>query len=97
MVVAVAQIDLHLPDSRSLKDKRGILKSLKDRIHNQFNVSIAEVDHQDLWQRACVGLVAVSNDRRYADGLLAQALRVVESHPAVSLLDYRTEIIDASL
>jgi uncharacterized protein YlxP (DUF503 family) len=97
MVVAIAQLDLHLPESGSLKAKRGILKSLKDRIHNQFNVSVAEVDHHDLWQRALLGVAAVSNDRRYADGLLAQVVRLVESHPAVALIDYKTELIDASL
>lgn len=67
--------------SHSLKDKRHIVKSLKDRLRHRFNVSVAEIDHQDLWQRATVAAVTISGDRTYA----AQTLEAVE-RDAASLL-----------
>ncbi len=69
-VVGVLTLELRLENSHSLKDKRHVVKSLKDRLRSKFNVAVAEIDHQDLWQRAAVSAVAISADRAYAERLL---------------------------
>ena len=63
MVIGVITWELHLAGCQSLKDKRRVLKSLKDRLHDRFNVSVAETAHHDLWQRAELACCAVSGDR----------------------------------
>src|SRR5207237_10466498 len=70
--------ELHLAACRSLKDKRHVLKSLKDRLHNRFNVSAAETAHHDLWQRAELTACVVATDRRHAESVLREADRLVE-------------------
>src|SRR5205809_2723305 len=67
--------ELHLAASQSLKDKRHVLKSLKDRLHNRFNVSAAETAHHDLWQRAELTVCVVSTDRGHAERVLREADR----------------------
>ena len=66
-------LEIHIPNARSLKDKRQVLRSLKDRLRARFNVAVAELDHQDSWQRAQIGVVSLSNDRTH----LEQSLRAV--------------------
>lgn len=63
MVIALCHIELHLPASGSLKEKRKVIASLRDRLRRRYNISFAEVEHQDLWQRSVLALVAVSSDR----------------------------------
>ena len=70
MVIALLSIDLHVPGSRSLKDKRMVLRRIKDRL-KKFNVAVSEVEHQDLWQRAALAVVTVSSDQQHADRELA--------------------------
>jgi len=81
MPVGLLTLEIHLPDARSLKDKRQVLRSLKDRLRGQFNVAVAEMDHQDLWQRALVGVVTLSNDERHLEeslrAVLAESERVL--------------------
>jgi uncharacterized protein YlxP (DUF503 family) len=62
MIVGICELEVFIPQSRSLKDKRVIIKSFKDKISKRFNVSIAEVGYQDKWQRAIFGIAKVSND-----------------------------------
>src|SRR5947199_8915056 len=85
--------ELHLAACHSLKDKRHVLKSLKDRLHNRFNVSAAETAHHDLWQRAELTVCVVSNERRHAESVLREAHRLVDGadgarilHPGTGLL-----------
>ena len=92
MFIGVCTIEMHIPESRSLKTKRHSLKSLKDRIRSKFNVSVAEVDHNDLWQKASLAVAAVSNDKSYLNQTLDHVLDMVRSVPEVSLLDYHIEI-----
>jgi uncharacterized protein len=92
MFIGVCTIEMHIPESGSLKTKRHSLKSLKDRIRNKFNVSVAEVDHNDLWQKASLAVAAVSNDKSYLNQTLDHVLDMVRSVPEVSLLDYHIEI-----
>ena len=73
MVVGLLQLDLHVPLAQSLKDKRSVLKRLKDQLRGRFNVAVAELDHQELWQRALVGVVSLSGDAKH----LEQSLQAV--------------------
>ena len=79
--VGVLTLELRLENSHSLKDKRHVVKSLKDRLRSKFNVAVAEVDYQDLWQRAAIAAVTVSSDQVHAE----KVLRSVEEE-AVALL-----------
>ncbi len=81
MPIGLLTLEIHIPDARSLKDKRQVLRSLKDRLRNQFNVAVAELDHQDVWQRALVGVVTLSNDEQHLreslDHVAAEAERLL--------------------
>lgn len=91
MVIGVVSWDLEVYGARSLKEKRRVVKSLKDRLRNRFNVSVAETAHQDLWQRAEITVAVVSTDRAQADRLLEQADRLVASEAGARIIDsYRT-------
>jgi len=76
--VGVMTMELRMPHAHSLKDKRHVVKSLRDRLRNKFNVSVAEIDYQDLWQSALVAAVTVSSSRLYAE----QLLQLVEKEAA---------------
>ena len=78
MHIGVLQLDLHVPYAQSLKDKRMALRRLKDRLRKHFNVSVSELDHQDLWQRAEVGVVSVGPDHGYLEQQLSLVLQEVE-------------------
>jgi uncharacterized protein YlxP (DUF503 family) len=93
MFVGVLQIDLLLRGNTSLKQKRQTLKSIKDRTRNKFNVSIAEVGNNDLWQRATLGISCVSNDKIYANRVLSEVVHFIETSFPTELLDYSIEII----
>jgi len=85
---------LFLPDSQSLKAKRQIARSVVARIHNQFNVTVAEADDNDLWQRLTLGVCCLSNDTKHANEILSNVVAYVEkSRDDLELLDYETEII----
>jgi len=79
MVVALLSIECHLPAARSLKDKRMVLQSVKGRLRN-LNVSVAEVEHQDLWQRAGIAVVTVAADEALAEKALNTVLDDIERH-----------------
>ena len=81
MPIGLLTLEIHIPDAHSLKDKRQVLRSLKDRLRGQFNVAVAELDHQDVWQRSLVGVVSLSNDERHLreslDRVAAEAERLL--------------------
>ena len=79
--IGVLTLELRLENSHSLKDKRHVVKSLKDRLRNKFNVSVAEIDYQDLWQRAAVAAVTVASDHTRAE----QVLQSVEAEASALL------------
>jgi uncharacterized protein YlxP (DUF503 family) len=93
MVIGVLQLELEVPEAQSLKDKRRVIKSLKDRIANGHNVSIAEVGALDEHQRAIFGIAMVANDKVYVEGALSKLVDLVRLTPQVNLLDYRTEFL----
>ena len=92
MHVSVCQIELRLPENHSLKGKRQVIKSMIARLQNKYNVSVAEVDSQELWQLATLGVACVSNHRRHADETLANVVKfVVQNYPDVELLNSKME------
>ena len=68
--IGVLTLELRLDESHSLKDKRQVVKGLKDRLRHRYNVAVAEIDYQDLWQRSVVAAVTVSGDRTHAESVL---------------------------
>ncbi len=93
MVLAYAVFDLHLPGCRGLKEKRMIVRSLKARLRNDFDVSASEVGAQDLLERAELAVAAVGPDQAPLDALLQKVLRFVEQNVDGELLNYRNEFI----
>ncbi len=94
MHIGVCTLHAHLPGAGSLKAKRQVARSLTARLRNQFNVAVAEVDDNDLWQRLTIGVCCVSNDSSHADQMLSRVVSFVETFRSdLVLLDYETEII----
>jgi len=85
--------ELHLAACQSLKDKRHVIKSLKDRLHNRFNVSAAETDHHDLWQRAELTVCVVSTDRSHAERVLREADGLVAGESGARIVDTNTSYL----
>lgn len=93
MVVGLCTIELFISGSQSLKDKRQVVHGLKDRLRSKFNLSIAEVDGQDLWQKAVLGMACVSNERGHVNRVLEQALNLIKSMPAVEVVRTQLELL----
>lgn len=92
MVIKLLTIDLLIPGCSSLKEKRFVLKSLKARLRQRFNVSVAEVDYHDKWQRSQLAIVMVGTARRPVDALCDRVLRFVEADHRVSVTDSTIEL-----
>ena len=94
MHVGVCKVRLRLPENLSLKGKRRVLKSITSRVASKFNVSVAEVDDQDLWQLATVGICCVSNNKRHTNEVLSKIVDfVVDGRFDVEILDSEIEIL----
>lgn len=93
MIVGTVEIRMRIRDARSLKDKRRVLNALKDRLHNSFNVSVAEVDGQDLLQSATLAVAQVANDTRYVNSVLDKLVDTVRRFPPTELVDYHLEVL----
>jgi uncharacterized protein YlxP (DUF503 family) len=94
MTVGVLLLHLHLPGNQSLKGKRGVIKSLMARVQQRYNVSVAEVGKQDLWQSAEIGVSCVSNSEPHARELLERVLRFVEGERLdVDVVDYEMDVL----
>ena len=94
MVLGVCQLQLLLHDNFSLKGKRQVLRSIVQRARNRFNVSIAEVEDQDLWQKAVLGICAVGNDRQRVNSVLDKVVNFVEHTQLAEVADADIEIIN---
>ncbi len=95
MNIGVCKISLRIPENSSLKGKRQILKSITSRIRNKFNVSVAEVGDNELWQLAAIGVCHISNDGRHTNEVLSKVVDfVVNSHFDIEMLDYEIEIMN---
>ncbi|HEY6380003.1 MAG TPA: DUF503 domain-containing protein [Candidatus Dormibacteraeota bacterium] len=86
MVLGTLRVTLHIPHSHSLKEKRMVVRSLVDRLRRQFNVAVAEIDDQDVWQVATLGAVVISADSRHADEMVRKVLDVIEAQEGDALI-----------
>ena len=94
MNTGIGKIQLHLPENQSLKDKRRIVKSIIARLRNQFNVSIAEVDDNDLWQLATLGISCVSNNSQHVDETITNIIKFINhNYPELEIVNQEIEII----
>jgi uncharacterized protein YlxP (DUF503 family) len=93
MPVGLLTLEIHIPDARSLKDKRQVLRSLKDRLRARFNVAVAELDHQDTWQRSQIGIVSLSNDEAHLQQSLLEVFDEAEKLLGRELVSHELEMI----
>jgi len=87
MIVAVIRIELFIPESGSLKTKRFAVKSIKERLKSRYNVSVAEIDNNDKWQRSSLGVAIVTNDSTHMDSIVTNVMKLVYSDDRVEVLD----------
>jgi uncharacterized protein YlxP (DUF503 family) len=93
MTVGLCTVELFIPDGHSLKDKRQVLQSLKSRLRDKFNVSVAEIGDQDLWQKSIIGLACIANESAHVNQVLDQALNLMHGVPAVQVVRSRIELL----
>ncbi|HEY8714392.1 MAG TPA: DUF503 domain-containing protein [Candidatus Acidoferrum sp.] len=93
MPVGLLTLELHIQDAQSLKDKRQILRSLKDRLRAKFNVAVAELEYHDTWQRSVVGIVTLSNEERHVEESLQHVLAEADGLLGPVLISHAVEII----
>jgi len=93
MIVGILRLELHFPAPNFLKTKRSILKRVVERVRNKFNVSVSEVEHQNLWQRSVLGISIVGADKRFLNSVLDKVVDFVEIIDDVQLLNYSLEFI----
>lgn len=93
LIVGIMTVELFIGGANTLKEKRRVLKSITDRVRSKFNVSIAEVDNQELWQRATLGIAAVSNETSHVNQMLSAVIRSIEANGGAELVDYSVEIL----
>ena len=86
MVVGLLQVEVHLPRAQSLKDKRSVIKSLKDQLRGRFNIAVAEVEANDTWQRATVGVSTIGDTRTYVDRILTEVTEWIRATRLVELI-----------
>jgi|SRR5579864_6171622 uncharacterized protein YlxP (DUF503 family) len=91
MPIAYLTLELRIESAHSLKDKRQVVRSIKDRLRNSFNISVAEIDVTDLWQRATLGVVSISDSRDYLEGLV----RNIEREAARMANNLGAEVVDS--
>ena len=93
MIIGICTVELHIPDQGSLKGKRQILLSLKDRVRRKFNVSIAELDGHELWQRAVLGIACIGNEGRHVNRQMDHVMAMIRRMPSVEIIRYSTEMM----
>jgi uncharacterized protein YlxP (DUF503 family) len=91
MFVGIVRIELHLPACTSLKEKRSLVQGLKERIRHRTQAAVAEVDHQDLWQRTALGVALVSGESSHLDRLVQAVRQQVDGTPGAMVLDWQEE------
>jgi uncharacterized protein len=94
MVVGICRISLIIHDNHSLKGKRQVLKSIVEKVKNRFNVSVAEVGDNELWQRAELGVSAVGNDKAFINSVLDKVMNFIENLHLAEIVDHNIELIN---
>lgn len=93
MIIAVLKVDFYLHGASSLKDKRTIIRGIKDRLNKKFNVSLAEVDFQDKWQRARLGIVQVGSDFKYLEQNMNTIFKMLDSNASAEIIEHSLEFL----
>lgn len=93
MIVGLCTIELRIPSNRSLKGKRQVIRSIKDRLRNRFNISVAEVDNLDKWQKATLGIAFVNKDKGFVEKNLSKLVDFIENLHLAEIVDYQIEIL----
>lgn len=91
MPVGLLTLEIHLPYAHSLKEKRAVLRKIRDRLRARFNVAVAELDHQDVWQQATIGVVSVSNSQPLLESVFRQVLADSEKILGDDVADHAIE------
>jgi uncharacterized protein YlxP (DUF503 family) len=94
MIVGICHLDVIIPENHSLKGKRQVVKKIIDRVRNRFNISIAEVGDNELWQRSQLGLSIVGNDRRFVNSYLDRVVNFIEALNIVDIAHSEFEILN---
>ena len=95
MVVGLMHVELHVPSARSLKDKRSVVKSLRDQLRGRFNVAVAELNANEKWQRATVGIAALGGERAYVEGLVRDVAAWLRSGGLMDVIRIEEEYLIA--
>ena len=93
MLSGICTINLYFPNSHSLKDKRNIIKSIKLRIRNNFNVSVSEINNNDLWKNTTLGIACIGNEKRYLDNVLNEVIKFIENQNKLQVIDFKITIL----
>jgi len=93
MLIGICQIDLYLPNSHSLKDKRNLLKSIKLRIRHNYNVSVSEIDNFELWKNTTLGIACIGNEKKYLNKVLNGIIIFLEKQNSVQLTKFEINLI----
>ena len=93
MPVGLLTLELHIQHAQSLKDKRQVLRSLKDRLRAKFNVAVAELEYHDTWQRSVLGIVTISNEEHHVEESLQQVLAEADNVLGPLLIGHTTEVL----
>lgn len=93
MPVGLLTLELHIPDAQSLKDKRQVVRSLKDKLRRDFNVAVAELEHHDVWQRSVIGVVTLSNEEKHLREMLQRVLDEADRILGSILISQGVEIL----
>ncbi|HOJ23025.1 MAG TPA: DUF503 domain-containing protein [Armatimonadota bacterium] len=93
MIVGIARIELEIPGSNSLKDRRQVVKSLVGHLQSKFHISVAEVDDPQVWRRANIGVALVGTDTAFVNRVLDKVVDAVRGDPRVSIIDYEIEML----
>ena len=93
MRIGALHVSFHIGHAQSLKEKRMVMRSLKDRLRNTFNVAVAEVGSNDKWQIGELGIVTVSNETRHINSAIEKIKNFIRSNPSISVIDADLEIL----
>jgi uncharacterized protein len=93
MMVGLLTLELHIPQAQSLKDKRQIVRSLKDKLRGHFNVAVSELEYHDTWQRSVVGIVTLSNEQQHVEESLQKVLAEADRILGPVLISHTVEMI----
>jgi len=93
MHVGTIKVYFYILSARSLKEKRQVVRSIKDKLRSRFNVSVAEIGSQDTWQTGELGAAIVGNDHAYVNGILEKVKEFLERNPAIRIIDHEIEVV----